>query len=106
MRNMCNAAAALTILLLAGVAPLTGCHAVGEKDEAVCLKPKPGTITSVNEYCAVNLNDPVDPTLTAQWKGQTVGFCCKGCLPKWANMTDAEKDAAVAKAVAKGKIKG
>ena len=83
---------------------LTGC-ACKSSSEAKCKDPKPGTIVTVNQYCAVNQNDPVDPALVADYKGQKVGFCCKGCIPKWNAMTDAQKDAAVASAVAKGKVK-
>lgn len=70
------------------------------EDAAKCAAPKPGTITTANTMCAVNPNDPVDPSLTGvEWKGQKIGFCCKGCIPRWNKMTDAQKDAAVAKVV-------
>ncbi len=75
------------------------------QEPSMCTAPKPGTITSVNQYCVMVAKDPVDPTVTAQWKGQTVGFCCNGCIPKWEKLTEKEKDAALAAAVAKGKIK-
>jgi hypothetical protein len=66
-------------------------------DKSKCTAPKEGTITSVNTMCAVNHNDPVDPAVaTAEWKGQKIGFCCAGCVPKWNKMTPAQKDAAVA----------
>lgn len=71
----------------------------------MCLKRKPGTIVTVNQYCAMVLEDPVDPSVVIDWKGQKVGLCCKGCIPKWEKLTEAEKDAALAKAVAKGAIK-
>lgn len=72
--------------------------------DAYCKQIKAGAITTVNAYCPVMLEDPVDPTVTpAAWKGTSVGFCCMGCLPKWTKLTDAQKDAAVAAAVAKGK---
>lgn len=106
MRAMCTSAAVLAITLIGSAAMLGGCQG-GPKgeDEAACANPKPGTIVTVNQYCAVNNADPVDPSLVREWKGQKIGFCCKGCLPQWDKMTDAEKDAAVARAVAKGPIK-
>ncbi len=106
MRNMCTTVALLAVVVAASIGALAGCHGgPAKEDEAMCLQRKPGTIVTVNEYCVVNLADPVDPAIVQEWKGQKVGFCCKGCLPKWEKMTDAEKDAAVATAVAKGKIK-
>jgi hypothetical protein len=41
----------------------------------------------------------VDPAVTTQWRGQTVGFCCSGCPKQWEKMSDAQKDAALAKAI-------
>ncbi len=101
MRNLLMSAAAVVAGMLAGCQ--SGSNAA---DESMCLERKPGTIVTVNEYCAVVPADPVDPTVVAEWKGQKVGFCCKGCLPKWEKMSEAEKDAALAGAVAKGKIPG
>jgi len=69
-------------------------------DPAWCKSDKPGTITSVNRMCAVMTEDPVDPACEAiMWKGQKVGFCCDGCKPRWAKMTEAQKDKALAQAI-------
>ena len=87
-----------------GACQSTQTAAKGE-DQSMCMAPKPGTITSVNQYCVMVNADPVNPEVVTQWKGQTVGFCCNGCVPKWEKLTEAQKDAALAKAVAKGKIK-
>ena len=81
-----------------------GCCACNDgamhEDKEKCAAPKPGTITSVNQYCAIMHEDPVDPALaTAEWNGQKVGFCCAGCVPKWNKMTPAQKDAALAGAL-------
>jgi hypothetical protein len=85
---------------------VAACHSAGaQENESMCLKRKPGTIVTVNQYCAMVLEDPVDPSVVIDWKGQKVGLCCKGCIPKWEKLTEAEKDAALAKAVAKGAIK-
>jgi hypothetical protein len=91
---------ALFLTALAFVA----CQSTQDADEPMCKLRKPGTIVSVNEYCAIVLDDPVDPNIVVDWKGQKVSFCCKGCLPKWDKLTESERDAAVAKAIAKGKI--
>lgn len=71
------------------------------EDESQCKAIKPGTVTSVNRMCVVMNEDPVDPAVAnADWKGQKVGFCCKGCIPRWNKLTDAQKDEALAKAIA------
>ncbi len=93
------------IALVAAIA-LSACSTKpADESEAMCKEVKPGVVTSVNAYCAVVLDDPVNPEVFTDYKGQRVGFCCKGCLPKWEAMTDAQKDAALAKAIAKGKPK-
>ena len=95
------AAVACTLLALGGCA---NNKQVAAEDEAQCKMVKPGTITTVNKMCAVENDDPVNPKITpVVWKGQKVGFCCDGCKPKWAKMTDAEKDAALAVAIEKSK---
>jgi len=93
--------------LLAAALVLAACQSAPADDDGgpMCQKRKPGTIVSVNEYCVMVLIDPVDPNIVRDWKGQKVGFCCEGCLPKWDKLTEAEKDAALAKAIAKGPIK-
>ncbi|MFT3685551.1 MAG: hypothetical protein QM783_11585 [Phycisphaerales bacterium] len=94
----------LTLPLLTAALLLTACNstqtaAVDEhEDKTKCMAPKPGVITSVNATCAIMHDEPVDPELTTEWKGQKVGFCCKGCIPKWNKLTAAQKDAALAAA--------
>lgn len=73
-------------------------------NEADCQDVKPGTVTTANAVCVIENEDPVNPAIEpAAWKGQKVGFCCKGCKPQWEKKTDAEKDASLAQAVAKSK---
>ena len=93
------------VALVASLA-LSACSTKPAADnEAVCKDVKPGTVTTANAYCVIMNEDPVDPELVREYKGQRVGFCCKGCLPKWEALTDGQKDAALAKAIAKGKPK-
>lgn len=95
-----------TSALLAGLLVLGACQSSSTSQaEPMCQKRKPGTIVSVNEYCAIVPADPVDPSVVVQWKTQTVGLCCKGCVPKWEKLTDAQRDTALAAAIAKGPIK-
>lgn len=96
-------ASLLAAVTLAGALLVGACQSTSD-DEPMCLKRKPGTIVSVNEYCPIVLADPVDPTIVVEWKGQKVSFCCQGCLPKWDKLSAAEKDAALGAAIAKGPI--
>lgn len=99
-RTIACTAAILTALSLAACASTAKTEA---EDEAMCKEVKPGTVTTVNHYCVIMLEDPVNPTVVREYKGQRVGFCCKGCLGKWDAMSDSQKDAAIVAAVAKGK---
>ena len=36
----------------------------------------------VNKLCPVSKED-VDPKVTVDYKGKTVGFCCDDCIPKF-----------------------
>src|SRR5690625_5180365 len=37
----------------------------------------------VNSWCPVTPEEPADPAITATYKGQTIGLCCKRCLRKF-----------------------
>ncbi len=61
------------------------------------IKPK-----FVNNRCPI-WGAPIEPDkvtedLVREYKGQKVAFCCKDCPPVWDKLTDAEKDAKLAKA--------
>jgi hypothetical protein len=99
-----NIALCLTAgLVLSG--GLMGCNGNKAHDEASaeCKAVKDG-VTTPNKVCVVNNDDPVNPKVQGvAWKGQTYGLCCPGCKKQWENMTDAQKDAAVSKAMAMSK---
>lgn len=91
------------ILVSGGCARNDSCCA-GGCDKAQCKAVKPGVITTANKMCVVEVEDPVNPAVEPViWRGQKYGLCCKGCIPKWNAMTDAQKDAGVAKALAASK---
>lgn len=70
--------------------------------------PKPQAAAFVNDRCPVMSNNAIDPAkvtakLTRTYKGKKVAFCCAACTVKWDKLTDAEKDAKLAKVMpAKG----
>lgn len=101
LRQLITAATLCTALSLCACA--SNSQAAKGEDESMCKQVKPGVVTSVNHYCAVVNDDPVNPAIVREYKGQKVGFCCAGCLPRWDAMTEAQKDAALKTAIAKGK---
>ncbi len=47
-------------------------------------------VSAVNTKCPIMGSD-VDPAVTTEYNGQTVGFCCAGCIGKFNKLSDAEK---------------
>ena len=93
------------VVKVPGTEPKISTMHSGESGGAKMMAASPAG--TVNKYCVINPNDEVAAdSPTAEWKGQKVGFCCKGCLPDWDKKTEAEKDAALAAAIAKGKVGG
>lgn len=93
----------ITCLGLTGCDKNSGASAKSGENEAMCKAVKPGTVTTVNHYCVVMPDDPVNPEVTRDFKGQKVGFCCPGCLKKWDGMSDAQRSEALSVAIARGK---
>lgn len=89
-------------MLLAG-----GCNGnkqVAHEDEAQCKMVKPGVVTTPNKMCVIMFEDPVNPaTEPVTYKGVKYGLCCEGCRGRWEKMTDAQKEANIAKAMAASK---
>jgi hypothetical protein len=72
---------------------LVGCNQNQKQSAAASDK----SATLVNTTCPYT-GGPVKSTVTSEYKGQMVGFCCPGCQGRWAKASDAEKDAMLAKA--------
>lgn len=64
-------------------------------------------VAIVNEYCPIAPSHRVgrNKTTVSQhtriYKGQRVGFCCDGCPGTWDSLTEQQRDAALAAAMAK-----
>ncbi len=56
----------------------------------------------VNTHCPImgGKIDPakVTPSVTREWRGKKVAFCCPPCTGKWEKLTEEQKQAALAKA--------
>ncbi|MDY7011970.1 MAG: hypothetical protein SVV80_14665 [Planctomycetota bacterium] len=97
-----------TALVVAAVGSLVllmvltaGCERKAEKsiDGAETQK----TAEFVNVRCPI-MGTPIDPAkvpdnLTREYKGKKVAFCCAGCPVEWDKLTDAERDAKLAKSI-------
>ncbi|HVU64027.1 MAG TPA: hypothetical protein VHC70_08625 [Phycisphaerales bacterium] len=92
-------------VMLGFVIALGGCAgSKSNESEAECKAVKPGVVTTPNKVCVVNNDDPVNPSVVpVVWRGQKYGLCCNGCRGRWNAMSDAQKDEAVARAVALSK---
>lgn len=86
-------AAVLPIALIA----LAGCQcdacAVDSDDDA-------SPAIFVNDTCPIGGEAVEADGGKAEYKGNTVGFCCPGCKGGWEDMSEADKDAFIAKAKA------
>ena len=91
---ICSAA----IVLLAGAA-VVGCTKPSENAVAPATADsiESTTVSFANTKCPIMGGKP-NADLTAQYEGETIGFCCDGCPEKWAALTaeqQAEKFAIV-----------
>ena len=55
-----------------------------------------GATGMVNQKCPLSGNPVGAGAPTANWHGDTVGFCCGGCLAGWDQWSDAQRDRFVA----------
>lgn len=87
----------LACAALCGLFALTGCKSDQEMNQTNTSGASMGVI---NNTCPI-MGSPVkaDTADYATYKGHKVGFCCAGCDGKWEQMSDAERDAFVAKFV-------
>jgi hypothetical protein len=75
----------------------TASSATTASSAATATKPAAASAKVVNTICPIE-GGAVDPnkvpdSLTREFKGQKVGFCCAGCPAKWDALSDAEKEA-------------
>lgn len=93
---------ALMLGLTASTLALAGCKttssaaccADGTCDGNCEAAGEPATMGAMNEACPFT-GRPVNAAQTVSFEGQEVGFCCANCAGKFAEMTDAEKQAAI-----------
>lgn len=93
---MMNRRTALLAVGSLAAAALAGCQSTSKTAAADAKTAKPAAMGVMNTKCPFSGN-PVAEGATADFAGQKVGFCCKGCAGKFTAKTDAEKKELVAK---------
>ena len=54
------------------------------KSHSAATQPATQSATPINKFCAVETENPVDPTVpTVVYDGKVIGFCCEDCIPKF-----------------------
>ncbi len=57
-----------------------------------------GNMGLMNSRCPMKPDCPLPANpVTVEHKGGKVGFCCKGCIEEWSQMTGAQQEARLAK---------
>lgn len=79
---------ATPLALLGCFLTLTGCQASGGH----------ANMGLMNSRCPMKPDCPLPAKpAVADYKGGKVGFCCKGCVEEWGQMTAAQQEAKLAK---------
>lgn len=65
-----------------------------------CSQSETTTASSapVNTHCPIMGHEIADDGGSTVWNGQTIGFCCEGCLPEWNELSDDDKATKLAEA--------
>ena len=86
----------LRILSLICAALLFACSSAPENVGASPADPAvPGgsARTAMNAVCPMQGDEAVDESVTTEFHGQTVAFCCNRCKDAWEGLTDEERAA-------------
>lgn len=75
-------------------------HDMQAAGQPAVIAAKPAAIA--NSQCPI-MGGAVNPSLTREYKGQTVAFCCGMCPPAWDKLSDSQKDAKLAAVVTPAK---
>lgn len=72
--------AATCLLMLGSSALLFAADSVPTTQPMTAPASQPAAI---NKFCAVEQDNEIDPKVTIQHDGKTIGFCCEDCIPKF-----------------------
>ena len=93
------------VLIVVFAVGLIGCQKPADTGNGGGATTKPAaTVATVNAKCPMMGNKfnsaKVAPELVRDFDGKKVGFCCAMCLPKWDKLSDDDKKAKLAAAMA------
>lgn len=99
---MRSVSCALTLsLAVLFAATVVGCNQTASTDTADDGSQPAAAIATANQYCPIMGGKVSTAGGTAEWNGQTIGFCCAGCIDSWQALSDEEKAEKLAAADAK-----
>jgi YHS domain-containing protein len=58
---------------------LAGLLSVGSLSAAPATQP---AAVPINKICPIT-GEPIDPSITLEYQGQTIGFCCRRCTAQF-----------------------
>jgi len=92
------------VLIVVFAVGLIGCKKPADTGGGGATTKPAVTVATVNSKCPMMGNKfnsaKVAPELVREFAGQKVGFCCAGCPEKWDKLSDIDKTAKLAKAMA------
>jgi YHS domain-containing protein len=69
---------------ISGVVAFATDKAPDKKTPVPATQPTTKPAVAINKFCAVDSDNPVDPSVpTVTYKGKVIGFCCEDCIPKF-----------------------
>ena len=93
-RMLLSLAAALAVIILGST------HAARAEDESPTAKAPPAK--AANKLCPMTNEANGEESVTVEHRGRTITLCCRMCRGRWNKLTDAERDAKLAR-MASGK---
>ena len=102
--NTSHRFALLTVLF--AVIAFAGCSGPNatELESTASVPPASNEEVPTEVVAAVNMNCPImgkpvkDDGGRTDWNGQTIGFCCPGCIDAWNELSEEDKTSHLAKA--------
>ena len=79
-----NLLAAVVLCALVGLGVIAADRIAEKAPATPATQPASQPAAAINKFCAVDRDNPVDPTVpTVVYEGKTIGFCCEDCIPKF-----------------------
>lgn len=78
--------------VVAALALFAGCQST----QGTSASSQNAAMTPDNTICPIGGHDINPEIAPVAYKGQNIGFCCEACATAWPEMSDAERDAALA----------